>query len=119
MPWGEGAASEKTKRALDQLVSALPIGGLVWGGDWNHAMQGREYTGSVAGRTAIKAAVADLQLTLATEDSPHRIPGLLAIDHIAVPHNARIHAVNRIIAQDHSGKRLSDHDAYMTDITVA
>jgi len=119
VPWGDGAASEKTRRALDQLASELPVGALIWGGDWNHAMQGREYAGSVAGRTAIKAAVVDLQLTLATEDSPHCIPGLLTIDHIAVPRSARIHAVNRIVAEDRSGKRLSDHDAYAIDVTVS
>jgi len=118
VPWGDGAAKEKTRRALDQLASELPVGTLIWGGDWNHAMQGREYAGSVAGRTAIKAAVVDLQLTLATEDSPHCIPDLLTIDHIAVPRSARIHAVNRIVAEDHSGKRLSDHDAYVIDVTV-
>ena len=119
VPWGDGAAKEKTRRALDQLASELPVGALIWGGDWNHAMQGREYAGSVAGRTAIKAAVVDLQLTLATEDSPHCIPGLLTIDHIAVPQSARIHAVNRVVAEDHSGKRLSDHDAYAIDVTVS
>jgi hypothetical protein len=119
VPWGDGAAKEKTRRALDQLASELPVGALIWGGDWNHAMQGREYAGSVAGRNAIKAAVADLQLTLATENSPHCIPGLLTIDHIAVPHSTRIHAVNRIVAEDHSGKRLSDHDAYAIDVTVS
>jgi endonuclease/exonuclease/phosphatase family metal-dependent hydrolase len=118
VPWGEGAASEKTKRALDQLIIGLPVGALVWGGDWNHSMRGREYTGSVAGRTAIMAAVANLQLTLATEDSPHRIPGLLTIDHIAVPQAARIHAANRIVGDDHTGKRLSDHDAYTIEVTV-
>jgi len=81
-------------------------------------MRGREYAGSVAGRTAIKAAVANLKLTLATEDSPHRIPGLLTIDHIAVPQAARIHAANRIVGDDHTGKGLSDHDAYTIEVTV-
>jgi hypothetical protein len=118
VPWGEGTASDRTKRALDQLISALPVGGLVWGGDWNHAMRGREYTGSLAGRTAIKATVADLGLTIATEGLPHRIPGLLTIDHIAVPQSARRHAVKRIVAQGYSGKRLSDHDAYTAEVTV-
>jgi len=50
---------------------------------------------------------------------PLCIPGLLTIDHIAVPQSARIHAVNRIVAEDHSGKRLSDHDAYAIDVTAS
>lgn len=118
VPWGEGTASEKTQRALNRLLGSLPVGGLVWGGDWNHAMQGREYTGSIAGRTAIDPAVTNLQLVLATEDSPHRISGLRTIDHVAVPRGARIHDVNRIVAEDHSGKRLSDHDAYTIEVTL-
>ncbi len=119
VPWGEGTSSEKTKRALDKLISGLPVGTLVWGGDWNHAMRGREYTGSIVGRTAIKAAVANLQLTIATEDSPHRIAGLLTIDHIAVPQAARITSANRITGDDHNtGERLSDHDAYTIEVTV-
>lgn len=118
VPWGEGPASEKTKRALNQLISSLPIGVLVWGGDWNHAMRGREYAGSIAGRTAIQAAVSGMELKLTTEDSPHRIPGLLTIDHIAIPQGARMLAVHRIVAQSPSGVRLSDHDAYTTDIQL-
>lgn len=117
-PWGEGTAGEKTGRALDQLLGSLPVRGLVWGGDWNHAMQGREYTGSIAGRNAIKAALATLDLRLATEDLPHRIPGLLTIDHIAIPQDARVDAVRRIVAQDTVGRRLSDHDAYTTEIRL-
>lgn len=79
---------------------------------------GPESAGSVAGRIAIKAAVADLKLKTVTGESPHRVPGLLSIDHIAVPEGAQIHAVNRIIAQDRAGKRLSDHDAYTATTTL-
>lgn len=53
-PWGEGTTTEKTSRALEQLIAALPVGALVWGGDWNHALEGREYAGSLGGRAAIK-----------------------------------------------------------------
>lgn len=116
-PWGEGTSREKTERALDQLVGSLTVGQF-WGGDWNHAMHGPESAGSVAGRIAIKAAVAHLELKTVTEDSPHRIPGLLSIDHIAVPKTSLVHSVNRIIAQDQAGKRLSDHDAYTTSTTL-
>jgi hypothetical protein len=119
VPWGEGTSNEKTSKALDQLLGSLPQSGLVWGGDWNHAMNGREYTGSVAGRTAIKAALVGLQLTLPTAQAPHRVADLLSIDHIAVPESATIHSTTRIVAQDHSANRLSDHDAYAIDVTMA
>ncbi|MGV8909452.1 MAG: hypothetical protein ACOH1Y_10755 [Propionicimonas sp.] len=118
-PWGEGTSSEKTRRALDQLIGSFPDTGLVWGGDWNHALHGREYTGSVAGRTAINAALVDLRLKVPTEYLPHRIPDVLSIDHIAVPESAKIHSTTRIIAQDAAGNRLSDHDAYSTEVRLA
>jgi endonuclease/exonuclease/phosphatase family metal-dependent hydrolase len=82
-------------------------------------MHGREYTGSVAGRTAISAALVDLRLTVPTEYLPHRIPELLSIDHIAVPESAKIHSTTRIIAQAAAGNRLSDHDAYTTEVRLA
>lgn len=114
-PWGEGTSSEKTSRALSQLTTALPSGDLVWGGDWNHAMKGPEYAGSLAGRTAIQEALASLQLNLATQDLPHALPGLFTIDHIAVPRNAQAIQAARVVAEDGRGKRLSDHDAYTTE----
>lgn len=50
---------------------------------------------------------------------PHRIPELLSIDHIAVPESAKIHSTTRVIAQDAAGNRLSDHDAYSTEVRLA
>lgn len=117
-PWGEGTTSEKTSRALDQLMAGLPAGGLVWGGDWNHAMTGREYAGSLTGRAAIKEALSGRQLQLATGELPHRIAGLLTIDHIAVPEGARIVDVTRVVAEGRRGHRLSDHDVYTTELNL-
>lgn len=118
-PWGAGASGEKTVRALEQIRDALPAGGLVWGGDWNHAMRGREYVGSLAGRAAIRRIVADRHLTVTTHLAAHRIPGLYTIDHIAVPDGAQVLAVERIVAEDPEGNRLSDHDAYTTEFSLA
>lgn len=118
-PWGDGTSSCKTRRALDQLMAALPSSGLVWGGDWNHALQGTEYAGSLSGRTAIEVALEGRRLTLATRELPHRIPGLYSIDHLAVPRESRVQNAVRIIAQDQRGHRLSDHDAYVMDFTTA
>jgi hypothetical protein len=118
IPWGAGTTGEKTIRALDQLTASLPTGPLVWGGDWNHAMRGREYAGSLAGRTAIQSVLVERRLRLATEDQPHRIPGLDTIDHIAVPDGVQVLATHRVLAEDHSGGWLSDHDAYTTGISI-
>jgi hypothetical protein len=49
VPWGEGRHADKTRAAVDTLLRSLPTTGLVWGGDWNHALHGREYAGSIAG----------------------------------------------------------------------
>jgi hypothetical protein len=57
----------------------------VWGGDWNHALTGREHAGSIAGRASIASALTELGLVVPTTDLAHRIDGLLSIDHIAVP----------------------------------
>ncbi len=117
-PWGEGTTAEKTSRALDHLMAALPVGALVWGGDWNHAMEGGEYAGSLAGRAAIRNVLAARQLKLATHGLPHCIPGLFTIDHIAVPKAAQIVDVTRIVAEGRCGHRLSDHDAYTTELAL-
>ncbi len=117
-PWCEGTNAEKTERAVDQLLGSLPSNGLVWGGDWNHAMQGRESVGSLAGRSAIRRALADRRLKLATENSPHRIDGLGSIDHIAIPETAQVVSTDRIVAATELGQRLSDHDAYVIVVTT-
>lgn len=116
--WGSGSTAEKTARAVDQLMTSLPNGNLVWGGDWNHAMTGREYVGSITGRTRIRDALTERRLQLATRQAPHRIGGLHTIDHIAVPLTARVLATHRVVGEDGRGSRLSDHDAYVTEIAL-
>ena len=77
-------------------------------------MTGREYAGSQGGRRAILGAVDELGLEVPTADLPHRIDGLLTIDHIAVP-TGRLAAALHITAEP-AGRRLSDHDAYLCDL---
>lgn len=45
-PWVGSTQGEKTKTAVDELLKTLPKGELVWGGDWNHSLQGRDFVGS-------------------------------------------------------------------------
>jgi hypothetical protein len=114
-PWVGQRHAEKTANAIDDLLLSLrPARSLVWGGDWNHALTGKEYAGSQGGRHAILAALDELGLEVPTAELPHRIEGLLSIDHVALPIGGDSSAT-RIAAEVHS-KRLSDHDAYLVHI---
>jgi hypothetical protein len=79
-------------------------------------MTGREYAGSTAGRRAIVELVEALGLTVVTADAPHRIDGLLSIDHIAVPSAWAPGGWERLVAISDAG-RLSDHDAYVVTLS--
>ena len=118
-PWVGARHADKTVAAVDDLVLRLrTYPRLVWGGDWNHALVGREYAGSMAGRASVTAALAELGLTAATTDLPHRIDGLLTIDHVAVPASAPTPAVASRVPAQVGGKRLSDHDAYVVEVDL-
>jgi endonuclease/exonuclease/phosphatase family metal-dependent hydrolase len=109
--------ADKTATAVSELLLRLrSAGSLVWGGDWNHALQGREYAGSQGGRAAITTALDELGLVVPTAELPHPIEGLLSIDHVAVPQGTKATGA-RVIAA-HAGKRLSDHDAYVVDTDI-
>lgn len=113
-PWGGGRHAEKTQASVREIVESIESPA-IWGGDWNHTMHGREYAGSQAGRARIAEAIHELQLQIPTEHLPHRIDGLLSIDHIAVPAGGVVLAAERVVATA-DGKRLSDHDAYVVNI---
>ncbi|MDI6908684.1 endonuclease/exonuclease/phosphatase family protein [Nocardioides sp.] len=110
-PWVGATSAEKTSSAVAFVEASAPS---VWGGDWNHALSGKEWTGSVAGRQSVLGAVERLRLQVPTASSPHQIEGLLSIDHIAVPASWVIKATQRHRA--FIGKtRISDHDAYVVE----
>ncbi|TIC85683.1 endonuclease/exonuclease/phosphatase family protein [Nocardioides sp. GY 10127] len=110
-PWVGTTSKERTAHAVDAIAQARPT---VWGGDWNHALHGREYAGSMGGRAHLLAALDDLGLRAATSDSPHRIDGLASIDHVAVPSGWAAEATRHVA--EHDGSRLSDHDAYVVAV---
>ncbi|EON23408.1 endonuclease/exonuclease/phosphatase [Nocardioides sp. CF8] len=110
--WVGVNTAEKTNTAVVALEAAAPE---VWGGDWNHALSGREWTGSIAGRASILEAVERLRLHVPTASSPHQIDALLSIDHIAVPTTWVTGAAQRYRAFD-SETRISDHDAYVVEV---
>jgi hypothetical protein len=117
-PWSGGTHADKTAQAITRLLRHLPRSGLVWGGDWNQALEGPEYAGSKGGRHHVKEAVARLGLTVATADLPHRIARLSSIDHVAVPQGVAVTG-----KEHHDGivgaTRLSDHDAYVITMDPA
>lgn len=117
-PWVGDRHSLKTENAVKQLLTNLRgVRPLVWGGDWNHALTGREYAGSIAGRASIQGALEELRLRAVTTEMPHQIDGLLSIDHLAIgPGLTASRAEHLVAAAD--GVRLSDHDAYLMDLVI-
>jgi hypothetical protein len=114
-PWVGTRHLDKTRNAVDELLTGLPRDRLVWGGDWNHALSGPEYAGSKDGREVILDYLSRLGLDVPTAHAPHRIEGLLSIDHIAVPADWAVALMARVVAEV-QGRRLSDHDAYVVDV---
>jgi endonuclease/exonuclease/phosphatase family metal-dependent hydrolase len=112
-PWIGADHAHRTRATLEALRAAAPARRLVWGGDWNHALEGREYAGSHDGRAALLGAVAHFGLAVPTAELGHRLPGLLSIDHIALPDTWRCTA--RQIVAEVEGTRLSDHDIYLVE----
>ena len=110
-PWIGERHADKTEACVSTLLEQLPPERLVWGGDWNHALSGREWSGSIGGRAAISLALDKLGLEVPTAALPHQIEGLLSIDHIAVPSGATAVATAHSALID--GGRHSDHDAYV------
>jgi len=107
-----------TTSALARLGAGIAAAELpvIWGGDWNHALHGRDYSGTKRGRGEIEKLVSELGLQVPTRHLPHAIADLLSIDHIAVPTSWDVTACRRVVAAL-AGKRLSDHDAYVVDCT--
>jgi hypothetical protein len=114
-PWHGTNHAERVRAALETLLPGMDHGVLCWGGDWNHALTGREYAGSEGGREAIIAAVTERDLVVPTAHLPHAIDGLLTIDHIAVPSTWEVITADRVPAMNDS-KRLSDHDLYLIEV---
>jgi hypothetical protein len=113
VPWTGGNTAERTASAVAAVESATPT---LWRGDWNHALSGREWAGSLEGRRRILDAVERLSLQVPTGDAAHQIDGLLSIDHIAVPASWTVLAVEHHPAFV-DDVRISDHDAYVVEVS--
>jgi len=109
--WPGERHADWTAYTIDALRRELH-GPVVWGGDFNHALEGREWSGSIAGRAHVHALTRELGLQAPTTHLPHRIDGLLSIDHIAIPRTWRVLEASR-----HDATRLSDHDGYSVSVS--
>lgn len=110
-PWRGSNHSEMTGDALKTLLKKLPTSDLVWGGDWNHSLTGKEGAGSMGGREHVLEAIDRLGLNVPTTDLLHRNNESRSIDHIGIPLSWKVKSAKRI---DASG--LSDHDAYVVEV---
>jgi len=110
-PWVGERHADKTSNAVAPIARLRqPV---VWGGDWNHALDGPERVGSRAGRDHIFEVLDALGLQVPTAElGAHRSER--AIDHVAVPKEWVVVSAEQVPAR--AGKRLSDHDAYVVEI---
>jgi hypothetical protein len=111
-PWVGERHADKTAHAVAPIARLRePV---VWGGDWNHALEGTDHVGSKEGRERIFEVLDALGLQVPTAElGAHR--GERSIDHVAVPKDWVVVGAERIAA-DGDGRRLSDHDAYVVQI---
>lgn len=110
-PWSGERHVDRVAATLDALSTWMPSRDLVWGGDWNQSLEGRDYSGSRAGGTMIEDLLCSLSLTVPTAALPHRLDGIRSIDHIAVSREISVVSAER---WDATG--LSDHDLYVVGL---
>lgn len=115
----EGDLATITHEAISCLRDDLTdvAGDLVWGGDWNQALEGSDHVGTPAGRSAVLALLKTLDLTITTAGlDKHTVKGRhRSIDHIAVPAHWKPGDATPLVAET-DGHRLSDHDAYIVEV---
>jgi hypothetical protein len=112
--WPGSTLAEKLKTTLDGLRVQLDET-TIWGGDWNQALEGNEYVGSLDGRDQITELIETAYLSVPTRSLGSATSGQRSIDHIAIPMGWDVHGAHRVSAQV-DGYRLSDHDAYVISV---
>jgi hypothetical protein len=88
----------------------------IWGGDWNQALEGREYVGPADGRAQIVALLEQARLSVPTRSLGSAVLGQRSIDHIALPMTWDVRGARRVRAEANV-RRLSDHDLYVVSAT--
>ena len=105
--------SGRMRYALDVLLAGLSPSNLVWGGDWNQALRGAEWAGTLGGRGHVLAAIDKLGLQVPTASLPHRLNGHLTIDHITLAADRHVNSAEHV-----SAFGLSDHDCYIVEVSA-
>lgn len=122
-PYGDGESfAKRCARTLDahaaeigKASKGLPI---IWGGDFNQALSGRERVGSDVGRGALLDAFTKLGLRAVTVEANGQHPHQRSIDHIAIPTTWGSRAVH--VQRPQSDTRLlSDHPSYVVSVERA
>ncbi len=88
---------------------------LVWGGDFNQGLAGREHVGSLSGRGRLLSTFDGLGLAPVTGNAAGRRASEHAVDHVAVPDGW---ALERLAVERprQDGAELSDHPAYQVTL---
>jgi hypothetical protein len=115
-PSWEGATLEEKMRGALSSLRVFIDEKTVWGGDWNQALEGRDYVGTLGGRREVLELAGSSALSIPTAALGSASRGHRSIDHIAVPIIWDVAGAQRLDAAS-GGSRLSDHDAYV--VTVA
>jgi hypothetical protein len=119
-PTGDGDTfAERCVNTLDAHAAeicearyGLPV---VWGGDFNQALSGRDYVGSDAGRAALSKAFKHLGLRAVTVETDGQIPPHQSIDHLAIPQGWGSGTVE-VRRHESDGRFLSDHPSYVVSV---
>lgn len=115
---GEGYRDRFTSalsRHQAAVLEAMEDDLVVWGGDFNQELSGRDSVGSSVGRQALDSAFKTLELRVLTEDRLTMAGDAHPIDHIAVPRHLN-HLSARWLLPTASRRALSDHPAYLAEI---
>lgn len=88
---------------------------VVWGGDFNQSLSGRDYVGTARGRAQLLWASEQFGLRALTSDAPAMIHDRPAIDHIFVPSGWVVQDRLAIHCPTRDGKPLSDHALYIVE----
>ena len=111
---------EAFRHVLNYVVQRIddarrPGEDVIWGGDFNQALTGRNYVGTLQGRSDLSTALDRLGLQAATANLPALGLTQPAIDHIAIPSTWSVRGNPNVHRPTRNEKPLSDHALYLVD----
>lgn len=112
--------AEAFHHVLDYTVRRIteerrPDEDVMWGGDFNQSLSGRDYVGTVRGRAELREAAEHLGLRALTSDAPAMNPIHPAIDHLFVPTSWVVQGNLAVHCPKRDGTPLSDHALYIVE----